>query len=237
MEFRNIKRRKIHEDVAEQIEQQVLSGLIEEGANLPSERELMSAFNVGRPAVREALLLLQRNGLIELSGNGRPVVTHPSASNVIEQLSSAARFLLSFEEGERSFQDARRLFEAAIAKNAANIATEENLSALKFALDENFRALGDADQFELTDVNFHFAIAKIGNNSVFIAIHTAIREWLSMQRSVALRIQGVDKQAYKSHKEIYEAIAAKDPEAAWLAMDDHLRNIIESYKKGKIQDD
>jgi len=237
MEFRNIKRRKIHEDVAEQIEQQVLSGLIEEGANLPSERELMSAFNVGRPAVREALLLLQRNGLIELSGNGRPVVTHPSASNVIEQLSSAARFLLSFEEGERSFQDARRLFEAAIAKNAANIATEENLSALKFALDENFRALGDADQFELTDVNFHFSIAKIGNNSVFIALHTAIREWLSMQRSVALRIQGVDKQAYKSHKEIYEAIAAKDPEAAWLAMDDHLRNIIKSYKKGKIQDD
>ena len=134
MEFRNIKRRKIHEDVAEQIEQQVLSGLIEEGANLPSERELMSAFNVGRPAVREALLLLQRNGLIELSGNGRPVVTHPSASNVIEQLSSAARFLLSFEEGERSFQDARRLFEAAIAKNAANIATEENLSALKLSI-------------------------------------------------------------------------------------------------------
>ena len=237
MQFSNVKRRKIHEDVAEQIEQKVISGLIKEGSNLPSERDLMNAFNVGRPAVREALLLLQRNGLIEISSNGRPVVTRPSAANVVEQLSSAARFLLSFEEGERSFQDARRLFEAAIAKNAASIATKENLSVLKLALDENYRALGDSNQFELTDVNFHFAIAKIGNNSVFIALHTAIREWLSMQRKVALRIPGVEEKAYESHKKIYEAIAAKDPEAAWSTMDDHLIDIIEQYKKGKTQDE
>ena len=58
MNFKSVKRRKIHEDVAEQIEDQILSGGLEEGANLPSERSLMEAFNVGRPAVREALLLL-----------------------------------------------------------------------------------------------------------------------------------------------------------------------------------
>ena len=64
MQFTNIKRRKIHEDVAEQIENQIIDGSLKEGSFLPSERELMGFFNVGRPAVREAILLLQRNGFI-----------------------------------------------------------------------------------------------------------------------------------------------------------------------------
>ena len=126
MQFTNIKRRKIHEDVAEQIENQIIDGSLKEGSFLPSERELMGFFNVGRPAVREAILLLQRNGFILVGSSGRPMVCKPSASNVIDQLSSAAKFLLSFEEGERSFQDARRLFESAIAKNAAIIDLTDN---------------------------------------------------------------------------------------------------------------
>ena len=52
MEFKNIKRRKIHEDVAEQIENQIISGLIKKGSSLPPEQILMETFNVDRPAVR-----------------------------------------------------------------------------------------------------------------------------------------------------------------------------------------
>ena len=52
MEFKNIKRRKIHEDVAEQIENQIISGLIKKGSSLPPEQIFMETFNVGRPAVR-----------------------------------------------------------------------------------------------------------------------------------------------------------------------------------------
>ena len=233
MEFKNIKRRKIHEDVAEQIENQIILGTIKEGSNLPPERTLMETFNVGRPAVREAILLLQRNGLIEISSTGRPVVTRPSASNVVAQLSSAARFLLSFEEGERSFQEARRLFEAAITRNAAEIATEDDIASLKIALDQNYRAIGNTVEFERTDVNFHLSIAKIGNNSVFIALHTAIAEWLSMQRTVSLRVPGTEKKAYSSHKKIYQAIADRNPESAWEGMNKHLTHVMKVFKKGQ----
>jgi len=52
MEFKNIKRRKIHEDVAEQIENQIISGLIKKGSSLPPDWILMETFNVYRPAVR-----------------------------------------------------------------------------------------------------------------------------------------------------------------------------------------
>ena len=233
MEFKNIKRRKIHEDVAEQIENQIISGLIKKGSSLPPEQILMETFNVGRPAVREAILLLQRNGLVEISSTGRPVVTSPSASNVVEQLSSAARFLLSSEEGKHSLQDARRLFEAAITRNAAEVATEDDIVSLKIALDENYKASGNTVEFKRTDVNFHLSIAKIGNNSVFIALHTAIAEWLSMQRTVSLRVPGVEKKAYSYHEKIYQAIADRNPEAAWKAMNEHLTDVMKMFKKGQ----
>ena len=237
MNFKSVKRRKVHEDVAEQIEDQILSGGLEKGANLPSERSLMEAFNVGRPAVREALLLLQRGGFIEVSSNGRPIVTRPTATNVLEQLSGSARFLLSSKDGERSFQDARRLFEAAIARNAAEIATPEDIERIGAALKANREALGNAEAFERTDVEFHLAIANTGGNTVFSALHSAIAEWLSLQRKVSLRVPGVEAKAYKSHEEIYDAIVVHQPEAAWLAMDQHLRDIIESFQKGSQHGD
>ena len=237
MNFKSVKRLKIHEDVAEQIEDQILSGGLEEGANLPSERSLMEAFNVGRPAVREALLLLQRGGFIEIASNGRPIVARPTATNVLEQLSGSARFLMSSKDGERSFQDARRLFEAAIARNAAEIATPEDIERIGAALKANREALGNAEAFERTDVEFHLAIANTGVNKVFSALHSAIAEWLSLQRKVSLRVPGVEASAYKSHEEIYNAIAVHQPETAWLAMDQHLRDIMESFQKGSQHGD
>ena len=92
---------------------------------------------------------------------------------------------------------------------------------------------GNLKEFERTDVNFHLAIANIGNNSVFKALHTAIAEWLSVQRKVSLRIEGVEKKAFGYHKKIYESIASKDPEGAWLAMDNHLIDIMKEFQKGK----
>ena len=54
-----------------------------------------------------------------------------------------------------------------------------------------------------------------------------------MQRKVSLRIEGVEKKAFNYHKKIYEAIASKDPEGAWLAMDNHLIDIMKEFQKGK----
>ncbi|MDE0114752.1 MAG: FCD domain-containing protein [Albidovulum sp.] len=225
MKFTAVKRRKVHEDVAEQIKNQILSGGLDVGESLPAERSLMQAFNVGRPAVREALLLLQHDGFIEISASGRPVIARPTPSNVVGQLSFYARNLLSSKEGERSFQDARRLFEAAIARNAAEIATEADIACLKATLRANYESIDNLDAFERTDVEFHRAIAEIGKNPVFTALHSAIAEWLSKQLRVSLRMPGVASSSYRSHEEIYDAIKSRQPEKAWQAMDRHLKDI------------
>lgn len=233
MKFGNIKRRKIHEDVAEQIENQILSVELEEGTSLPSERNLMEAFNVGRPAVREALLLLQRGGFIEAASNGRPVVTRPTASKFVEQLSGSAKLLLTSKDGTQSFQDARRLFEAAIARNAAEQATANDIDLLSGALEENRVSLGDIAAFERTNVAFHRVLAEVGNNPVYGALHEALSEWLSLQRHVALQVEGVADGALLSHQKIFDAVAAHEPEQAWQAMDEHLREIKRQYSQAE----
>jgi GntR family transcriptional repressor for pyruvate dehydrogenase complex len=235
MTFRSVKRRKIHEDVASQIEDAIISGSLAEGDNLPSERDLMESFGVGRPAVREALLLLERTGLVQLTTGGRARIIRPTISVLVNQLAGSARHFLATPGGEESFQDARRLFEAAIARNAAEIATEADISQLRAALEANRAALEDMAAFERTDVAFHFALASIGDNPVFAALHGGIAGWLSMQRHISLRVAGAAERAFASHEAIFAAVANHRPEDAWRAMDSHLRDVMLFYRKSNGQ--
>lgn len=232
MTFKNIKRRKLHEDVASQIEDAIISGSLAEGENLPSERDLMESFGVGRPAVREALLVLERTGLVQLSTGGRARIVRPTVTNMVHQLSGTAKHFIASPGGEEAFQDARRLFESAIARNAAEVATDDNIARLRAALDANREAVDDMGVFERTDVAFHLALAEIGQNPIFGALHVAIVGWLSMQRHISLRISGAAQRALKSHEEIFEAVAKHEPEQAWQAMDRHLREVMSLFRQG-----
>jgi GntR family transcriptional repressor for pyruvate dehydrogenase complex len=233
MTFKNVKRRKVHEDVAAQIEEAIISGSVAEGECLPSERDLMESFGVGRPAVREALLLLERIGLVQLSTGGRARIIRPTFSVLVNQLAASARHFLAAPGGEASFQDARRLFEAAIARNAAEVAKPSDIENLRVALESNRAALQDMPEFERTDVAFHFVLASIGDNPVFAALHGGIFNWLSMQRHVSLRIAGAAQQALQSHEEIFNAVSSRQPEIAWTAMDKHLRDVMKFYRQSK----
>src|SRR6476646_3875327 len=101
-----IRRRKLYEDVALRIEEMILEGRYAPGDQLPAERELMEEFGVGRSAVREAMLSLQKMGLVTVSSGERARVTTPTAYVLVSELSGAARLLLSQEGGIGRFQEA-----------------------------------------------------------------------------------------------------------------------------------
>jgi DNA-binding FadR family transcriptional regulator len=233
MVFTTVRRRKIHEDVAAQLEEAIISGTYAEGDQLPPERELMETFGVGRPAVREALLLLERSGVVQLSPGERARVVHPTMDGLVDQISASARHFLATAAGERSLQQARRVIEAAIARHAAEEATAEEIDRLGQALEANRRTLGSVEAFETTDVAFHLAIAEIGGNQVFSAMHRAIVGWLSLQRRVSLRSPEALPAALRHHEAVYEAIAAHEPERAWQAMTAHIRDVERWYNKGR----
>lgn len=224
-----IQRRKLYQEVADRLERMILAGHLRVGDPLPSERALMERFGVGRPAVREALLTLERAGLITISGGERARVVRPTAAGMVAGLDAAVRHWLTEPTGVRHLQDARRLLEMGLARQAAEVASEADIAKLRAALADNEAALGRLQTFERSDVAFHYVIAEIARNPIFTAIFGAMAGWLTEQRTTTLRIPGADAGAFASHRRIFEAIAARDPEAAACEMRLHLEGVAQLY--------
>jgi GntR family transcriptional repressor for pyruvate dehydrogenase complex len=224
-----IERRKLFEQVASHLEAWILSGELKPGDRLPTERELQVQFGVGRPAVREALITLQRSGLIEI-GNGAPArVAMPTASVVLGNAVPAVLQMLSTSSGQRHFQQVRKLFETGLARQATQLGTDAEIANLETALSANHAALGDRERFIATDIEFHLGVARMMHNPIVIALHGALSAWLRQQRAVSLASGGQEETAYRAHVRIHDAIAARDPEAAETAMREHLEQLEEAY--------
>jgi GntR family transcriptional regulator, sialic acid-inducible nan operon repressor len=220
-----IRRRKISEEAVLRLEAMIRDGTFPEGALLPSERELMKMFEVGRASIREALYRLGRMGLVQVRTGERPLVTRPTPENLLAELSGVARHFLAGSNGPEHFQEARALFEMGVARLAATRAGAEDIERLKRALDSNSAARGDVARFERTDVAFHYVLARITQNPIFVAVHDVLVEWLTSQRTISLRAPGAEEVAFESHRRIFEAVAAHDAAAAAAAMDEHLRSV------------
>ena len=231
-----ITRPKLFQEVAKRIERQILNGQFKIGDHLPSERDLMTYYTVGRPAIREALFSLQKAGLIVINSGERARVTAPSTETILSELSITARYMLGQPGGVRSFQQARLLFEVALARYAAQHASAANIKKLAAALDANEKAIGTASEFERTDVAFHYAIAEIPNNPIFLALHNALAAWLVEQRTTSLRSAGAERDAFFAHSRIFKLIKAGDPDGAAKAMEDHLEQVVVHYWREKDAD-
>jgi GntR family transcriptional regulator, sialic acid-inducible nan operon repressor len=224
-----IDRRKLFEQVAAHIQRDILDGTLKPGDRLPPERDLQLRFGVGRPAVREALITLQRSGLIEI-GNGAPArVAMPTAQGVVAGLMPAVLQMLQSPLGQKHFQDVRLFVESGLARRAARDATDEDVAKLRAALEANRKAVGSRRRFIETDVAFHFTLAEITRNPVFIALHDAMSTWLRQQRAVSLGMPNQEEIAYAAHEQIFKAIEKRDPNAAEAAMAAHIVQLTASY--------
>ena len=224
-----IRRRKIYEDVAGRLEGLIHEGRYRPGDQLPSERELMQMFGVGRPAVREALSAMQRMGLVAINSGERARVTVPTPSVMFESLAGPVRHLLAAPHGVHYFQEARMFFEVGLARHAAVHATEAEIHRLRQALEANGAAIDNAAAFERTDVAFHYVLAVIPRNPIFTAIHAAIVEWLTEQRHVTLQRDGQNEIAFAAHRGIFDAIVARDPDRAEKVIRGHVQQVIRTY--------
>jgi GntR family transcriptional regulator, sialic acid-inducible nan operon repressor len=229
VEVFSLDRRKLFEQVAEHIQKEILHGTLKPGDRLPPERDLQLKFGVGRPAIREALISLQNQGLVEIM-NGAPArVAMPTAEGVLQGMFPAVIQMLSTVEGQKHFQDLRLFFEVGLARRAALTVTDHDLVKLKVALDANKAAIGNRMRFIETDVAYHFVLAETTQNPVFSALHDGMSSWLKQQRVITLDQPDQERIAFAAHQKIYKAIAARDPDAAEKAMREHLLQLQAAY--------
>lgn len=218
-----IKRRKLSDDVQDRLLEIIRGPNFAPGDPLPSERELMRAYSVGRPAIREAMQNLARMGLIEIRHGERPKVAAPSLDKTIDQLGDTMRHLLRHSPADLAhLKEARVVFETQMVRIAAQKRQSDDISRLVQIVDQQEKSSSDSEVFLDRDGDFHRAIAEISGNPIFSSLNEAMFGWLAHFHIDLVRKPGLEKLTIKEHRDIIEAIADKDEERAAKAMTDHL---------------
>jgi DNA-binding FadR family transcriptional regulator len=218
-----IIRRKLSDEVFLRLKRMIVSGELQPGDDMPSERELMERFGVGRPAIREAMQALANLGLVAISHGERAKVLKLTARSIFRQVDLAAKIMLSSSaDSLEHLKSARIFFERGMVREAAEKATEDDVARLRATLDEQRRSLGQAEAFIGADMKLHTQIAGMSGNPIYVAVSEAMLGWLKEYHTEMLIWTGKEKYTLAEHEEIIGRIAARDPEGAEEAMTKHL---------------
>ena len=216
--------KRLYEQVAEDLAARIAAGEHKVGERLPSERDLAQSFGVSRPTIREAVIALELDGLVDVKmGSGVYVLAkRPTGGKAGET-----------DIGPFELLEARRAVEGEACAMAALRMTPDIVGRLRALVDEmedeNAR---DVVMSEDADRRFHMAIAEATQNSAMIQSVRAL--WEARSRSPQhqflsqkVRAAGV-KPRINEHAAIVEALNMGDASAARAAMRDHLTRVIES---------
>lgn len=231
-----IVRRKLSDEILSRLKQMIVSGELSTGDEMPSERELMEHFGVGRPAIREAMQALSNMGLVAISHGERAKVLEPTADSILQQMDTAAKIMLAKStDSLEHLKSARQFFESGMAREAAERATEEDVNGLIEILNQQRDALGNGEAFIDADIRFHAALAEITGNPIFVAVSKAMLGWLKEYHTEVLLWTGKEKTTLAEHKKIIQCLKKNDPKAAESAMIKHLKRSSSLFVKSDEQ--
>ena len=228
-----VSRVRTYELVLQRIESQIVTGALRAGERLPPERELAELLGVSRPAVREALRVLEAQGVVRSQvGKG------PDSGTTIDRVpSDALARLLRLHVALGSFPlkdvvDTRVALERSSVVLACQNARPKDLERMK----ENLLAMDELDidreTFDQFDTDFHVALADAGGNRLMSDVTRAIRESVRMPILAAMTAMaetgkhgwpGVRDGLRVDHNAIFNAVKAGQAEKAADRMEAHIR--------------
>jgi GntR family transcriptional regulator, transcriptional repressor for pyruvate dehydrogenase complex len=225
---------KLHQLVAERIQEMIASESLPPGAKLPPERVLCDRFDVSRPVIRESMkVLIARGVLKEIPGKGTFVW-----QNVTEPLRELLNVFAAGHgpNGHRNLFEARSLLEVEIAGLAAERATSEDISALhklnaKLTRMNTLEGVWSQDKvrdYNELELQFHLGLARCTKNEFFVILLGALagafgESWAHIHDRPDTRKQGIEL-----HNKILAAISSGDPRAARRATRDNLKAFLEA---------
>jgi DNA-binding FadR family transcriptional regulator len=233
-----IQRRKLYQEVLDRLTARIAAGEFGPNDQLPSERELMESYGVGRPAVREALQHLERTGIVVINHGERARIVVPTPETLVEQIAGGARHLLSTQPDSLGHLKGARLFlETGMARLAVSHVDDAALDELRRLIEAQRRAVADPEQFVRADMSFHRQIAAMSGNPIFPAIIEGMFRWLGEYYRSMVRAPGAEQLTLAEHERIVDALAARDAARAEQAMHDHLTRANTMYQRLLRPDD
>jgi len=207
--------------VVDHVRRLIESGALEAGDRLPGERDLALELRVSRPSVRSGLEALESMGVVvSRRGAGTFIADGPPdlGAEPLSLLASLHRFT------PNEMFEARFVLEVGVAGLAAQHAGAEHLAAMAEETTEMFASLADAEAFLRHDVRFHRAVAAGCGNRVLAALMEMVAAQFYEQRKETVERARDLRDSAEMHRRIYRAIRARDPDAARVAMTEHLEH-------------
>ncbi len=220
-DFEAIRRHKVYEAVAEQIERLILRKL-KPGDKLPSERELAETLHVSRSSIRDAIRSLELIGLVEPRQGAGTIVREPSSDLL---MSSVTDVLRHKQELVVELLEFRKILEPSLAARAAEHVSREELAAMEDILRRQEIKLAAGEDAIAEDAEFHYSIAKAAGNSVVLKVLDLLMDLLRDTRQRALQVPGRPQRSVSGHRKIFAAIKRHNAEAANAAMCRHIEDI------------
>jgi GntR family transcriptional repressor for pyruvate dehydrogenase complex len=226
--YKAIQASRLYEQIVLQIEDSIRKGELSEGSQLPAERDLAKQFGVSRTAVREAIKALQEKGLVDAFPGRGTFITNGTANSMRRSLD---RIIKSGEPGGWAYLvEVREILEPEIASLAAIRADDQDLAAMREAVEVMDNAARDSDAYIEADLDFHLALAEAAANPIVLSLIDSIVGLLREQRLLTFRVQGGPERGQQHHKRILEAIMRHDPQGARAAMQAHLSQVREDSR-------
>src|SRR5580658_2864266 len=217
-DFEVIRKNKVYEEVAKQIERLILKKL-KPGDKLPSERELAEMLQVSRSSIRDAIRSLELMGLVEPRQGAGTIVRERSADSSINPFSNA---LKRRQELVSELLDFRKMLEPPLAARAAARVSLDDIAEMEEILQcqEGKLSLGEPAIAE--DAEFHYSVALASGNSVVLKVLDIIMDLLRETRERSLQLKGRPQKSLAGHRRILAAIKRHAGEAAKAAMRRHI---------------
>ena len=215
---------RLYERVAQDISGKIAAGVHAVGQRLPSERDLAQAYAVSRPTIREAIIALELDGLVEVRlGSGVYVTARLPRGGQAGAM----------DVGPFELLEARRASEGEACALAAVLLSDQHLDELhELVVEMQAENARDVVMSEDADRRFHMLIATATQNSAMVAAVQML--WDARARSP--QTQSLSAKAHAAgvtprideHAAILQALRSREPEVARRAMREHLTRVLDS---------
>ena len=209
------------------IERLILANEIQAGSKLPPERELAQTLGVSRTSLRDALRALEVRGRIRRQPGLGTVITDPGATPHGNVLASG---LDVAPAGLGDVMDVRACIEPPIAARAAIRASSTDIAQLQDLINEMTMELTPREYAKLDRV-FHRTVAQCAHNPLLMRLLDRVNEIIEPSRGNSYLTKSRQRLSIAEHREIVNAIAARDSESAFRAATAHVESILAQAAK------
>jgi GntR family transcriptional repressor for pyruvate dehydrogenase complex len=223
LDVKGLRVPKASDVLAERLRHEILEGSLDPGAALPPERTLAEDSGLSRTVVREALRILEIEGLITIrpGRNGGSIVRQPDADSFTRSLDV---FIRGRKVRFHAILEAREQLEPVCAQLAAERRTAAELRALTDATEAVERQLGDVSAYLTANVDWHVTVARISHNELLSAFMEALATAVRTATDIKdFNSRDVRKAAILAHRRVLDAITDGDGPRARHLMERHVQ--------------